>query len=132
MCARARVCVRVCVFNSVRYAPNGTHEESVIDMVVKDISCPKFKSFPPSREEVAYFGIFWSKLHEKNITPPTTCAFSHDNCLESNECWQPLKDNLFKGFATEDEALSYAMYVHPSTLSPPSLSPFSLSHIFDE
>lgn len=90
----------------VLYTPNTTRERDVMEMVAKDISCPKAKV----KDDMAYFSLFWKALMDKNIEPPMTCALSHDMCLTNSECWQPLLDNIFKGFSTVEEATHYAMY----------------------
>ena len=62
----------------------------------------------PSRKNV-FFYIFWKELIDKGVEPPMTCAASHEYCLSEPTCWQPLRDWLFTGFSTEDEAMQFAM-----------------------
>ena len=91
---------------NVLYAPNGAREQEVIDLVVKDISCPKAND----TNQLAYFEIFWEGLINVGIQPPFVCGLSRDTCLGEPACWQPLRDNIFKGFADDDQAIHYAMY----------------------
>ncbi|QDZ26080.1 ABC transporter [Chloropicon primus] len=91
----------------VLYTPDGDVETSVMQMVAKDISCPKDVT---NKDQLVYFGLFWKELIDEGISPPMTCAQSHDMCLNDSECWQPLIDRFFKGFGTPEAALHFAAY----------------------
>ena len=58
---------------------------------------------------MAYFYMFWKELIDSGIEPPMTCAGSHTYCLGEPSCWQPLKDWFFSGFASEEDAMEFAM-----------------------
>ena len=91
----------------VLYTPNHTKETDVMELVAKDISCPRDVS---SKDQLAYFSLFWKELMDQGIQPPMTCALSHDSCLADSDCWQPIIDRYFKGFTSPEEALRFAAY----------------------
>ena len=90
----------------VLFSPNTSVEKNVMDMVIKDISCPKAHT----KVQIAYFYMFWEHLIDQGITPPLDCMAGREYCMNTEHCWKPLKDAVFYGFSTEEDALNFAKF----------------------
>ena len=88
---------------NVLYAPNSTYENHVMDLVAKDISCPK------SLEGGAFALAFWKALLDEGTDRPTECLLSRDACMTNPACYEPVKSHYFRGFASGEEAVDAAM-----------------------